>query len=73
MDDIAEIAAFRGARRGLAGRVPAELGDQIRRVGRRRAIGHMNMFEQRSPHLFCSVGIIPARFRKCPPTMLNEA
>ena len=47
MDDIAEIAALRGARRGLAGGVPAELRDEIGRVGRGRAIGQMNMVEQR--------------------------
>lgn len=47
MDDIAEIAASGCARRGLAGGMLAELGDEVGRVGRGRAIGQMNMVEQR--------------------------
>ena len=50
MDDVAALAAERGARRRLARGMDAELRDQLRRVDSRRPVGKMDMMMQGGFH-----------------------
>ena len=57
MNDVAELPASVGAGRRFARGMGAETGDQLGRVGRRRAVGQVNMIVQGFPQpLVCVTG-----------------
>jgi hypothetical protein len=49
MDDVAEVAAAAGAKRGLGARIGAEAGDELGRIVKRGAVGEMDVTAQFPP------------------------
>src|SRR5690348_5145657 len=73
MNDVAEIPAAVGPRRGFAGGVNAEAGDELGRVGRGRRVGEIDLV-QRFPRAFLLPRHnSPPLLSKGPTAMLNGA